>query len=246
MRRPRVTELAIVVLLASSACTSVTGIPTAATRPSSHAMDQGATTPTITSPPATTSSTLVTAPTATTPVTPKSAAQVPVAESMTPTPLSSAPTAIAPTTFAVNGEQARGVATVIKFVDAYNSGDVQGALALFADSAKVWFSACRYRTGETIDGTGKTAIKSWLSEAAAEHSRLVLGSIENGNPEQPVGIVGMQLTRETSDTIRKLGYPAGIIPAGGTVIRFDRGGKILSIGSGSFGGPASICQLPQR
>ncbi len=245
MRRPRVTELAIVVLLASSACTSVTGTPTAATRPSSHAMDQGATTPTITSPPATTSSTLVTAPTATTPVTPKSA-QVPVAESMTPTPLSSTPTAIAPTTFTLNGEQARGVATVIKFVDAYNSGDVQGALALFADSAKVWFSACRYRTGETIDGTGKTAIKSWLSEAAAEHSRLVLGSIENANPEQPVGGVGMQLTRQTSDTIRKLGYPAGIIPASGTEIIFDRGGKILRFASGSFGGPASICQLPQR
>lgn len=127
-----------------------------------------------------------------------------------------------------------------------NSGDVQRAFALFADSSEVWFSACRYRTGETIDGTGKTAVKSWLAEAAAEHSRLVLGSIEDANPEQPVGGVGMQLTRQTSDTIGKLGYPAGIIPASGTEIIFDRGGKILRFASGSFGGPASICKLPQR
>lgn len=43
-----------------------------------------------------------------------------------------------------------------------NSGDVQRAFALFADSSEVWFSACRYRTGETIDGTGKTAVnRGW-------------------------------------------------------------------------------------
>ncbi len=241
---PRLSALATAALVASTACTpAAPGAAVAVSQPASHAVDKRAATTTP-------SSTARTAPTgATTSATTGAgkSTRVPAAASITPTPWSSTVTAPpAATTFALNGEQAREVATVVQFVDAYNSGDVAGALALFADSPKVWFSACRYRTGETIDGTGKTAIKSWLAEAAAEHSRLVLGSIEDANPDRPIGGVGMQLTRQTSDTIRKLGYPGGIIPASGTEIIFDRGGKILRFASGSFGGPQSMCQLPQR
>lgn len=148
--------------------------------------------------------------------------------------------------FNLNGAQAREVATVVKFLDAYNSGDVQSALALFADSPKVAFSACRYRTGDTIDGHGIPAVKTWLSEAAAEHSRLVLASIENANPDQPIGVLGIHVSRETSDAISRRGYPMGISPALDTKIIFDQSGKILSFASGPFGGPQSACELPQR
>lgn len=89
-------------------------------------------------------------------------------------------------------------------------------------------------------------MKTWLSEAAAEHSQLVLGSIENANPDQPIGVLGIHVSRETSDAISRRGYPMGISPALDTKIIFDQRGKILSFASGPFGGPQSACQLPQR
>lgn len=233
----RLTALAAATLTACVACTSTAGTPVAAIASSAHAMDRVATTQ------ATPSGT----PAVTTVQSPPRTVQTPAAASMTPTPASSpakAPTA-APV-FNLNGAQAREVATVVEFLDAYNSGDVQSALALFADSPQVTYSACRYRTGETIGGTGKARVKAWLSEAATEHSRLTMGSIWNGNADQPVGILGLQVTRETSDAISRLGYPTGISPALATNIIFDRSGKILTFASGSVGGPQSVCHLPQR
>lgn len=233
----RLTAVVAATLTACAACTPIVGRPTAAMASSVD----------TSGPFGTTRATPSGASAVTTVAPPPKPVRTSSAASMTPTPLSSTPKAptVGPA-FSLNGAQAGEVATVVEFLDAYNSGDVTKALALFSDSPKVAFSACRYRTGESIDGNGKARVKAWLTEAVEEHSRLVLRSIENANPDQPIGVLGMQISRETSDAITRRGYPTGISPALATKIIFDRSGKILSFASGPFGGPQSACQLPQR
>lgn len=209
-------------LLACTACTPATGAVVAPSGPSDHPTDRSA-------PSTLKSSTLLA-----TPATPTRASE------------SAAFAPGAATSFTLDGAQAREVATVVEFLDAYNSGNVDGALALFADSPTVVFSACRYRTGEALEGAGKKMVKSWLSEAAAEHSRITLGSIQDPNKTRPVGVLGVSISRQTSDTIRQGGYPAGITPALAVKVIFDRSGKIQRFAAGPSGGSQAFCELPKH
>jgi hypothetical protein len=139
--------------------------------------------------------------------------------------------------FTVNAAQAREVAAVVEFLRAFNAGRQGEALALFGDEPVV--SDCDYRAARTAEFHGRAAVAGWLRRRAADHDRLTLAGISDENPEQPVGVVGVEYERRTSDTLRALGFAAGIVPRVATKVVFTAEGRI-----GRFvnGGGADLCR----
>ena len=80
-------------------------------------------------------------------------------------------------TFAVGADQARYVATVVAFVDAFNAGAVDAALALLADN--VVGSDCDYGRQTLITFQSKRDAEPWLRGRAAEHDRIEIAEIVN-------------------------------------------------------------------
>jgi hypothetical protein len=128
-----------------------------------------------------------------------------------------------PPAFVVNNAQAQEVAAVVNVIGAYNRGDVaavmqhivggQGGIVLTAD--------CNYRTHRSIRYEGREGMERWLRQRYADHDHLIVRRIE-GN----VGVVDVQFSRRTSDTLRALGYPNGIVPQVAAKVPFGfRGGR---------------------
>lgn len=120
--------------------------------------------------------------------------------------------------FKVNAAQAREVAAVVEFLRAFNAGRHAEALGLLAAEPVV--SDCDYRAGRGVEFHGRAAVAGWLRGRAADHDRLTLAGIFDENPDQPVGVVGVEYERRGSDTLRALGFPTGIVPAGATKVVF--------------------------
>lgn len=142
--------------------------------------------------------------------------------------------------FSVIGAQAQEIAAVVAFLDAYNAGRLQSALARFAADAVV--SDCDYRKVEDMDFHGRTEISGWLRARMADHDHLMVGRIYNENPEQPVGVVGVEYQRRTSDTLRALGFASGIRPKVATKVVFTADGRIQRFANGPFGGSSEVCR----
>lgn len=148
--------------------------------------------------------------------------------------------------FRVVAGQARGVATVVAFLQAYNAGQVDAALALLTD--EVVGSDCDYRAGRVILFRGKEQAAAWLRDRVAEHDQLLLATIETLNPDLREGgpgahVVAVTYTRRTSDALRARGFPDGITPPAGTKVVFtltDDRMKVFANGPG--GGPPDACQ----
>lgn len=123
-----------------------------------------------------------------------------------------------PKTFNVSRLQAQEVAAVVGFVRAYNDGDLSAAVSYLARIPRSGQSTttatdCDYRRQETKTSyVFREGFVKWLKQRFADHDRLTLGRILDENPSQPVGVVGVTFTRRTSDTLRKLGFPNGIVP----------------------------------
>jgi hypothetical protein len=152
-----------------------------------------------------------------------------------PTPL--------PLTFQTSAQQARMVATLVAFLDAFNAGRVEVAVALFA--ANVTISDCDYRAVRVITATGAEAAGQWLRERVADHDQLVLGSVRNDNPDAATGshVVGVTFTRRASDTLRSLGFANGIAPGLAAKVGFtSTDDRINGFGNGPFGGSAESCR----
>ena len=157
-----------------------------------------------------------------------------VARSATPSP--------DPLTFRVGPEQARIVATLVAFLDAYNAGDVSRALALMTDDVSI--SDCDYRGPKLLNAVGHDAARQWLSNRAADHDRLILDGIRNENPDPASGshVVAVSYARRTSDTLRALGFPNGITPRSATKAVFTATDDRLRVfANGPFGGPIELC-----
>ncbi len=130
------------------------------------------------------------------------------------------------------------VATLMAFLDAYNSGHVDAALALLTDD--VGISDCDYRAGRVVTADGGADASQWLRERAAEHDQLILDTIWNGNPEPGSGshVVAVGYLRRTSDTLRSLGFANGIVPQSATKVIFTTADdRIRAFANGPFGAP---------
>jgi hypothetical protein len=144
----------------------------------------------------------------------------------TPTP--SAHTA-APITFSVEAPQARFVATVIGFVDAFNAGDVQTASGFLAEN--VVGGDCDYGRGLLIEFRNRTEALVWLRGRAADHDRMAIGRIFNENPEPASGsrVVGIEWAGRQSDTLG-----SGMGPHGTAKVVFsDDGRQIVAFANGA-------------
>ncbi len=132
--------------------------------------------------------------------------------SLTPTPL--------PLTFLTSAQQARMVATLVAFLDAYNAGRVEVALALLTSDVSI--SDCDYRAVRVTFANGTEAARQWLRDRAADHDQLVLESVRNENPDPSTGshVVAVAYTRRTSDTLRSLGFVNGVEPRTATKVVF--------------------------
>jgi hypothetical protein len=135
----------------------------------------------------------------------------PGASPVTPAPTTPATTTEqAPGVFSVSAAQAQEVAVVVPFLRASNAGRLRQALALLAADPNV--SDCDYRAAEGVQFKGRAAVAGWLRQRSADHDRLQLARIFDQNPDQPVGVVGVEYQRRTSDTLRALGFRTGITP----------------------------------
>jgi len=122
-----------------------------------------------------------------------------------------------PTTFSVTRVQAQEIAAVVGFIHAYNHADLKAALTYLAKMPRSGQSTttatdCDYRRRTTKVYVFRRGFKRWLKQRFADHDRLTFGRILDKNPAQPIGVVGVEYARRQSDTLRKLGYPKGIVP----------------------------------
>jgi hypothetical protein len=98
---------------------------------------------------------------------------------------SSTPRPTSTLTFAVGADQARYVATVVRFVDAFNAEDVAAATALLTDD--VVGGDCDFARHEFIPFSGKAEAAKWLRGRFADHERLRISEIVNANPDATTG-----------------------------------------------------------
>jgi ketosteroid isomerase-like protein len=108
--------------------------------------------------------------------------------------------------------QARATAVVVAFLDAYNAGDISGAAQLLEDDIVV--SDCDYRTHQTLTISGKDQATAWLRAKALDHDKFVgLEDLAFGSPNS-IGqfAVAVSYGQRTSDTLRSLGFAAGVKP----------------------------------
>jgi hypothetical protein len=103
-------------------------------------------------------------------------------------------------------------------------------------------SDCDYRKVEDVDFHGRIEITGWLRARMADHDHLMVGRIYDENPEQPVGVVGVEYQRRTSDTLRALGFASGIRPKVATKVVFTPDGHFQRFANGPFGGPSEVCR----
>jgi len=152
---------------------------------------------------------------------------------VTPTPL----------TFRNSATQARMVATLVGFLDAYNAGRVDAALAFLA--LDVTGSDCDYRTASSVSISGLDTARRWLQDRAADHDQLMLESVANENPDPSTGshVVAVSYSRRTSDTLRVLGYPNGVSPRLATKVVFTTSDdRIHAFANGPGGGSSEFCR----
>ena len=183
------------------------------------------------------------------PLTVSTSSAAPAPTSPVPTSVAAvaSPTRPAPTptalTFQISASQARIVATLIAFLDAYNAGHVDTALAMLTPD--VVTSDCDYRGVRVTTANGTAAVREWLRERADDHDQLVLESVANENPDPASGshVVAVTYSRRTSDTLRALGFPNGIAPQLASKVVFTAtDDRIRAFANGPFGGDPQLCR----
>ena len=71
--------------------------------------------------------------------------------------------------FTVSPAQAERIAVVVAFLHAYNAGQADRALALFASAPAV--SDCDYQAVRPVSFVGRSQVASWLRARIADHDR---------------------------------------------------------------------------
>lgn len=145
-------------------------------------------------------------------------------------------------TFDLTAQQAQEVRVVVQFIDAFNAQRFAEAMALFGPDPVV--SDCDYRRIKAVEFTGRREVANWLRERFADHDRLEISRVANQNPDQPVGVVAVEYARRTSDTLRALGFGAGIEPQLATKVLLTNRGpvSIRTFANGPVGGSPESCR----
>jgi len=158
-------------------------------------------------------------------------------------PSATRPATAAPLTFHNSASQARMVATLVAFLDAYNAGRTDVAVALLTPD--VVLSDCDYSAASSTNESGLDGARRWLSGRAADHDQLVLESIENENPDPTSGshVVAVSYAKRTSDTLRSLGFPNGVKPSLATKVVFTTSDD--RIRAFANGGSSPLCRATQ-
>ena len=168
-----------------------------------------------------------------------------------PTPAASAsppPPPASTDIFAVTGLQAEKVASVVRFVTAFNASRLDDASAVFADDAAL--NDCDYGSHEIIEARGSAEIRAWLVQRFADHDRLVVARIFNMNPDPNSNqVVGVDFALRSSDTIARLGAPGGMAPPVTAKVVFDPSGQRITMFANAPGGaPPGVvlntCSVP--
>ncbi len=155
---------------------------------------------------------------------------------LTPTTVPTPPPQPLPTGTPLTAVQAQGAATVVAFLQAYNAGQRDAALALLTEDINA--NDCDYRTGGVIEANGNVEVGAWLQARIADHERLVLADVTFGTPETQTGMfaIGVEYEARMSDTLRALGFPTGIKPLSTKVIVTKTGEQIHAFVNGAAGG----------
>jgi hypothetical protein len=145
-----------------------------------------------------------------------------------------------PAPYSLVGRQAQEIAVTIRFVNAFNARNLKQALATFASNAVG--SDCDYRHAKAVLFNGKRAIGAWLRKRFAEDDYLGIAQVSNANRDAPVGVLGVEWAIRKSKTLRRLGFPHGIVPRVSAKVVFTREfpPRIRAFGNGPGGDP-SIC-----
>jgi hypothetical protein len=151
--------------------------------------------------------------------------------------------------FTVTGARAEEVALVVRFVAAFNAAKLDEASVLFTDDAGL--NDCDYAAHTIVEAKGRAAIRAWLVQRFADHDRLVIARISNMNPDPNSNRgAGVDFALRSSDTIARLGAPAGFVPDAQAKIVFDASGqKIQGFANAPGGAPhgvvLNVCSVPE-
>lgn len=139
---------------------------------------------------------------------------------------------------------AQRVALVQRFIEAFNRGDRSALLALMGDGSVV--SDCDYTNAAVVDVAGRDQVSAWLDSRIADHDRFATELIENSNTDESAPALGVTFARRSNDSLRKLGFTAGIRPQLAAKVRFSGSGqdqRIEAFANGPVGGDASkLCR----
>ena len=105
------------------------------------------------------------------------------------------------------------IASVVRFVTAFNAARLYDASAVFADDAAL--NDCDFASHVIIEARGATAIRAWLRKRFADHDRLVIARIFNMNPD-PTRIQGVAVESpcERATPSPGPGHQVGSFPKG--------------------------------
>jgi hypothetical protein len=147
-----------------------------------------------------------------------------------------------PAPYSLAGRQAQEVAVTVRFVNAFNAHNLAQALTTFAPNAVG--SDCDYRRVQTVRFSGKRHIAAWLRKRFADDDHLRIAQVLNENPDQPVGVLAVEWANRSSETLRRRGFPQGIVPKGGAKVVFTRGSppRIMAFANGPAGSDQNVCR----
>ncbi len=130
----------------------------------------------------------------------------------------------------------------IRFVNAFNAHNLKQAVATFSQNANA--SDCDYSHVHVVLLSGKRAIAAWLRKRFADDDHLGIARVFNENTAQAVGVLGIDWSLRTSKTLRRLGFPRGIVPQVVAKVVFTPGfpPRIRAFANGPGGGDRSICR----
>jgi hypothetical protein len=141
--------------------------------------------------------------------------------------------------FHVDVDQALNVAVTVEFLNAYNAGDLDGAMGTLEPDPIL--SDCDYATQRVVDLHGRAQIANWLKQRFDDHSRIVWSEIGTENPADHK-VLGVTVTRVKSDSLARLGFPDGVGRSFGAKVVFTDAHRIASFAMGPLGGPATLCR----